>query len=172
MSTLAHLSSRHLNTDLYRLFVDESENVVCFYLFNLSGQLVGYQQYRPGASKEQNNDPKNGRYFTYTSPGKLGVWGLETFLFRTDILFLTEGVFDACHLHNLGLPAVATLSNNPKGLANWLSSLARWVVPVADNDKAGLALTQYGNESLICDSEKDLGDMTDEEVRHLLTKYL
>lgn len=172
MNTLAHLHSRHLNTSLYNMHVDSEENVVTFFLFNLSGQVVGYQQYRPGASKEQNNDPRNGRYYTYVTPNTLGVWGLETFLYKTDVLFVTEGVFDACRLHNLGLPAVAVLSNNPKGLANWLWSLARWVVVVADNDKAGLTLTKYGNDVLVCDSEKDLGDVSDAEVKLMLSKYL
>jgi hypothetical protein len=172
MSTLSHLTSRHLNTELYSVIVNEDDDVATFLLFNLSGQVVGYQQYRPGATKEKRNDPRNGRYFTYITPDTLGVWGLETFLFKRDVLFVTEGIFDACRLHNLGLPAVAVLSNNPRGLHSWLHSLARTVVAVADNDKAGLALMKFGDKALVCDTGKDLGDMTDEEVKELLQNYL
>lgn len=172
MDTLAHLHSRHLNPALYRVSVDEAEAVATFLLFNLSGQVVGYQQYRPGAPKTMSNDPRNGRYFTYVTKNMLGVWGLETYNFRNDYLFVTEGVFDACRLHNLGLPAVAVLSNNPKGLANFLFTVPRRVVVVADNDPAGKMLMEYGDEVLVCDAGKDLGDMTDGEVQSLLTRYL
>ena len=172
MSTMQHLLSRHLNPALYHVSVDEAESVATFLLFNLSGQVVGYQQYRPGAAKAQNNDPRAGRYFTYSPKHLLAVFGLETYHFRTDLLFVTEGVFDACRLHNLGLPAVAVLSNNPKGLANFLFAVPRRVVVVADNDPAGRMLMEYGDEVLVCNAGKDLGDMTDGEVQSLLTKYL
>ena len=57
-----HLKSRHLDLELHRPVLDEAEGVVTFYLWNLSGQLVGYQQYRPSGEKKPQNNPKQGKY--------------------------------------------------------------------------------------------------------------
>ena len=154
--------------DLHRPVLDPEEGVVTFYLWNLSGQLVGYQQYRPGASKEPNNNPKEGRYFTYRKQPTLAVWGVESLHLTPDVVFLTEGVFDACRLTELGVSALAVLSNNPTpDLRNWLTCLNRKVVVVADNDAAGRKLAEFGDEVVFCE-EKDLGDSSDEFVRELV----
>ena len=42
-----HLESRHLDVELHRPMVDDQERVATFYLWNLSGQLVGYQRPLP-----------------------------------------------------------------------------------------------------------------------------
>ena len=103
MDVRKHLLERGLNPELYTVSWDEE--TACFALWNLSGQWVGYQQYRPFAPKTCHNDPREGRYFTWAK-NRLAVWGLETWDFRQDLLFVTEGVFDACKLHNLGLPEI------------------------------------------------------------------
>lgn len=172
MTVRAHLLSRHLNPDRYHCVVDEENNVVTFFSFNLSGKVNGFQQYRPGASKEPNNCPREGRYFTYGSPGERVMWGMESFYYRDDVLFVTEGVFDAVRLHNLGLPAVAVFTCNPKDLTNWFGMINRKVVMVADDDKAGEFFLKLGHECLVCKGGKDLGDMTDEQVRDLVKEYL
>ena len=132
-------------------------------LWNLSGQYCGYQQYRPFAPKTTRNDPREGRYFTWAKD-RLAVWGLESWDFRSDVLFVTEGVFDACKLHNLGLPAVAVLANDPKRLRPWLGSLARLTVAVCDADSAGAKLGKLCDHSLTTQGGKDLGDMTPTQV--------
>ena len=172
MTVLAHLLSRHLDPDRYHCVVDEEGNTATFYTFNLSGKLNGFQQYRPGATKEPNNCPRNGRYFTYGSPAERVVWGMETFYFRKDVLFVTEGIFDAVRLHNLGLPAIAVFTCNPKDMLNWFGMLPRKIVFVADDDKAGVFFTKLGYECLVSNGGKDLGDMTDEQVRELVQDYL
>ena len=73
-----HLSSRHVNFFLHKVWLNEENRVATFPLYNLSGLMVGYQMYRPGASKERKNDPREGRYFTRKSEGTLAVWGLTT----------------------------------------------------------------------------------------------
>jgi DNA primase len=171
-TTTAHLLSRHLDPSSFRCVVDEEANIVTFYLFNLSGSIVGYQQYRPGAPKTFRNDPKDGRYFTHITKPNFGVWGLESFHYREDILFIVEGIFDAVRLHNLGLPAIAILANCPNGMNNWLMGLGRWIVVIADDDKAGKELLKFGDAGIICPGSHDLGGMTDDEVRTLLTHYL
>jgi hypothetical protein len=156
-----------LEVSRYGSAVSFDDETAAFLLFNLSGQLVGYQQYRPFADKKKHNDPKEGRYFTYAK-NNLAVWGLETFHYRDDVLFLTEGVFDACKLHALNLPAVAVLANDPKMLRPWLFALTRFGVAVCDNDSAGMELAKCANLALTCTTGKDLGDMTLAEVREFL----
>lgn len=77
MDMKEHLAGRHLNPSHYQMHWDGE--TACFYLFNLSGEFCGYQQYRPGASKTHKNSPKKGRYYTYLKDGSLGVWGLESY---------------------------------------------------------------------------------------------
>ena len=167
MDVKVHLLERGLNPDLYTVSWDDE--TACFALWNLSGQWVGYQQYRPFASKTCRNDPREGRYFTWAK-NRLAVWGLETWDFRPDVLFLTEGVFDACKLHNLGLPAVAVLANDPKSLRPWLGSLARRTVAVCDDDAAGAKLGRLCDRSVTTQGGKDLGDMTQDQVREFVSK--
>ena len=169
MDVKAHLLERGLDPDLYTVSWDEE--TACFALWNLSGQWVGYQQYRPFAPKTCRNDPREGRYFTWAK-NRLAVWGLETWHFRQDVLFVTEGVFDACKLHNLGLPAVAVLANDPKSLRPWLGSLARLTVAVCDDDAAGAKLGRLCRVSLTSQGGKDLGDMTQQQVVDFLRENL
>ena len=172
MDLLEHLKLRHLRTDLHKPVLDQDGGVATFYLWNLSGQLVGYHQYRPEASKAPSNNPKDSRYYTYRKQPTLAVWGVESLHLTPSVVFLTEGVFDACRLTELGVSALAALSNNPTpDLKNWLRSLNRKVVVVADNDKAGRALAKFGDEAVFCE-EKDLGDSSEEFVHELVYKYL
>lgn len=169
MDVKAHLLARGLNPDHYTVSWDDE--TAAFALWNLSGQWVGYQQYRPGAPKSVSNDPKMGRYFTYAK-NRTAVWGLETYHWRNDVLLVTEGVFDACKLHNLGLPAVAVLTNNPVSLRPWMSSLPRHTVAVCDDDAAGRALGKLCDRALSCPSGQDLGDMTQQQVLEFVEENL
>ena len=155
---------------LHNPVVDVEEDVATFYLWNLSGQMVGYQQYRRSAGKEKKNSPREGRYFTYRKAPTVAVFGVESLHLRPDVVFVTEGCFDAMRLTEMGYPAVAVLSNDPsKDVYNWLHSLGRKVVVVHDNDKAGLRLAKFGDFA-VTTGEKDLGDSSDEEVTNLLKK--
>jgi DNA primase len=166
-----HLKERHLNLELHRPMVDEVERVATFLLYNLSGQVVGYQQYRPEGEKKPQNNPKQGKYFTYRKQPTLGVWGVESLHLSPHVVFVTEGVFDAARLTERGYSAVAVLSNNTGwDLKNWLSMLNRRVVAVCDNDDAGRKLAKFGDVSVFCE-DHDLGDSSDEFVTELLRKY-
>ena len=160
MDILAHLESRHLQSRWYRFNYDD--DTATFYLYNLSGQITGYHQYRPNADKTIKNSPKEGRYFTY---GR-GVWGLECcdFSGRTGPLFITEGIFDACRLHNFGLSAIATLSNDVPALRAWIRATGMFSISICDNDIAGKKLAKLGDMAYIVKGEKDLGDMTHMQV--------
>lgn len=167
---LEHLKSRGLNPQRYSSVTVDSDSVT-FPLWNLSGQMVGYQVYKPKAEKNHKLEPKDQRYYTYVSRfgGKgpaLAVWGLET-VDNSKPLYLVEGVFDACRLHNLGLSAVAVLSCDPKHLKSWLNTLPQPKVAVCEGDSAGRKMAKYGDSVVYLPEGKDVGELTDEE----LTKY-
>lgn len=174
MNLKQHLRERHLDLELHRPMLDEAEGVATFYLWNLSGQIVGYQQYRPFASKSFDNNPREGRYFTYRNRHypTVGVWGLESFYLTPGVLFVVEGVFDAARLTELGVSAIAVLGNDPQAdTRNWLMSLNRLIVVVADNDKAGRELAKFGHVAVFTE-DHDLGDSSEEFVNSLIQKYV
>jgi len=163
-----HLMDRYLNLALHRPVVDEVERVATFFLWNLSGQLVGYQQYRPEGEKKPQNNPKQGRYFTYRKQPTHTVWGVESLCLTPNVVFLTEGVFDAARLTNRGFSSLAMLSNNPNhDVRNWLTCLNRKAVAVCDNDAAGRRLAKFGDVAVFT-QDKDLGDSDEEFVTNLL----
>lgn len=173
-----HLLDRHCDLSLYRVYLDAENDIVTFLLWNLSGQVVGYQHYRPFAPKNQKNDPKAGRY--YTRPGvegdeegprearkKLAFFGVEI-LDRPGPVYLVEGIFDAVRLHNKGLAALAVLMNDPKKLRPFFRALGRETIAICDNDKAGRKLAKCGNRSFVVEGSKDLGDMTETQLTEFL----
>lgn len=166
-----HLKSRHLDLKLHRPMLSD-EGVATFYLYTTTGKLAGYQQYRPSADKKKNNDPKDGRYYTYRTPGMMSLWGVESLHLTPDVVFLTEGVFDAARLTSRGTSALALLSNNfQPELHNYLRFLNRRVVAVCDNGPAGVKLSKFGHESVTVTEFNDLGDATDDYVTSLLLHY-
>lgn len=172
MTVEENLRSRHLDIKLHRPIIDEVEGIATFFLWNFSGQLIGYQQYRPFVLEKKTNDPKASRYFTLSKQPTIVVWGLESFYLRDDVVFITEGVFDAARLTYLGFPAIALLSCDPKkDTKNWLRMLNRRVIAVCDNDAngSGIKLSKFGDEAYFLES-KDLGDSSDEEVESFLFK--
>ena len=174
METLTqHLKTRHMDVELHHPVVDEVERVATFYLWNLSGQLVGYQQYRPEGEKKPNNNPREGKYYTYRKQPTVVVWGVESLHLTPHVVFLTEGVFDAARLTERGVSALAILScNTGWDLRNWLSMLNRKVVAVCDGDKAGAQLAKFGNVSLCMLGGKDLGDADDATVDMLVREFV
>jgi hypothetical protein len=173
VTVLENLKSRHVDLNVHTAWVDEEEGVATFPLWNLSGQMVGYQQYRPAGDKKSFNHPKDGRYFTWRKDKVVGVWGLESWSF-SNVLFVTEGVFDAARLTAHGVSAIATLSNDvDPSLKRWLWTIrkSRLVVAVCDNDAAGRKLASCGNRYHVMDEGKDMGDASDEYVRNFLKSY-
>ena len=137
-----------------------------FMLYNPHGKLVGYQVYRPGASKEKRNDPREGRYYTYLPREVDGFYGLEQ-----DVggpLYVVEGIFKAVKLHNLGYSAVAVLGATPKRLNSWFRAVRqqRPVLAIGDADSAGAELVRIVGRGF--QSPRDLDEMTDEEVLCLI----
>jgi hypothetical protein len=169
-----HLLQRHLNLELHRPFLDEELNIATFYCWNLSGQLVGYQQYNPNGDKKIFNSKLEGKYYTYRNKNHqtVVVWGTESLYQSDGVVYLTEGIFDAARMTNVGQSALAAMANNPpKDYRNWLQMLNRPVVAVCDNDDAGRKLAKFGHYVEVVPDGKDLGDAPDDYVRYLLNKY-
>lgn len=176
-----HLKLRNLQLERYNhVSVDDENEVVTFPLWNLSGQMVGYQQYRPWGSKSVNNDRETGKYYQHIPFGKIGVWGVETLSYNPHLVFMCEGKFDACQIHNFELPAIAVLGNNPLHLVPWLKALGRKVIAIPDDDVAGVSLGKLAHEVLsvapflegVNHGSRDLGRLSPEQVKILLSSYL
>jgi len=174
MNIYSHLQERHLNLELHRPIVDEETGIVTLYCYNLSGQIVGYQQYNPKGDKKTNNSKSEGKYYTYKSKqlNTVVLWGVESLYQSNGVVYLTEGIYDAARLTNRGQSALATLTNNPpKDYRNYLKLLNRPIVAVCDNDVAGRRLAKYGDYVEIVPDGKDLGDANEDYVSYLIDKY-
>ena len=165
---LDHLKSRGMNPNLYSVAIDEQERIATFYLYNINGHIVGYQQYRPDADKKQKNDPKDGRYFTYLPKDTDGVFGLELLNKSDRTIYVTEGIFKAAVLHRLGYNAIAVLTSTPKRLKPWFKIMkATWnLVAIGDPDDAGRRLVNMVKNGF--QSPLDLDEMADEDIISLL----
>lgn len=171
MNVTQHLKDRFVNIDLHRFLVDDENSIATALLYNLSGKICGFQQYRPGADKKPNNDPREGRYYTHKTEGTLVVFGVETLHLTPGLVFLVEGMFDAARLSSRGFSSLAVLSNNPtQDLKGFLKCLNRKVVVVYDNDAPGKKLAAFGDKA-VCLASKDVGDASEEELDQLLEKY-
>lgn len=173
MNVLKHLKSRHFDSAVHTVWVDDDEGVATYPLWNLTGQMVGYQQYRPSATKKRDNHPRDSRYFTWRKDKVVGAWGLESWKF-SNTLFVTEGVFDACRLTSRGFSAVALLSNDiDSSTREWLYMVKsnRFVVAVCDNDVAGRKLAKCGHVAHVMEDGKDMGEASDEYVTNFLKEY-
>jgi DNA primase len=160
MTTLdVHLKKRQF----YHKDVVVFHETAYFYLWNLSGQLTGYQQYKYLAPKKGNN-PKELRYFTRGT----GVWGLQYLNSSLSTLYVVEGVFDAVKLHNLGLNCIAALGNSPKHMKTWLNTLKYKTVAVCDGDRAGLELADCTDQSVVLPEGEDLGSLEEKLIIKLL----
>ena len=168
-----HLVERHLDVSLYS-GVWFGEGVVVFGLWNLMGQLVGYQQYRPHASKTQRNDPKEGRYYTFCSKeggrGSVTAWGLETVRPGNPIL-LCEGIFDACRLHKAGITALALLGSDPVHLREWLGLFSQPLVSVVQGDEAGKKLAKYAGTGLQLPQGHDVGSLSQADFYRIFNRF-
>lgn len=170
METLKqHLIDRGMEPDKYQISYDHDEGIITFLLYNGTGNIVGYQQYRPSQpSKQKKNDPKSGRYYTYLPKETDGVFGLDVLNVTDRTIYIVEGVFKAAVLHRLGYNAIAVLTSTPKRLKPWFRILRQtWnLVAIGDNDDAGRKLVSIVGKGF--QSPIDLDEMTDYNILKLL----
>ncbi|RZK44061.1 MAG: hypothetical protein EOO61_04510 [Hymenobacter sp.] len=158
-----HLLERGMNPHLYGVSWDEHE--ACIPLRDLSGKCTGYLRYRPWGDKK-GKDPLTCKYKPTVPKSTMAVFGVETLAYPGN-LYVVEGAFKACKLHNLGFAALAVQGSDPSSVRNQVFLLRQYrnVVCIGDNDKAGRVFTNgLGGFT----SPRDLDEMTDEEVKELL----
>lgn len=159
------LSRRWVKT--VRVFVDEASCTATFLLYGLFTQkLLGYQTYNPKSLAKKVNDPRLSRYYTYQprvkQSGDYAVFGTE-YVQGSDLLFVTEGIFEAVRLLEMGYDAIAILcSSPPEELVTELHRRWERVVWCGDNDPAGNKSSMAKN-SLRMYFEEDL-DETDQST--------
>jgi hypothetical protein len=163
-----HLISRGMDPSLYGPALDDENRVATFYLYNLSGQIAGYQQYRPEGSKKNNNDPREGKYFTRAGFQKNVVFGLEFHNPNDRRMFVTEGIFKAGVLHRLGYNAIAVLGGTPKPLRPWFFAMEGNfdMIAIGDPDSTGQKLVNTVGKGWC--SPVDLDEMMDYDIEEML----
>lgn len=171
----SHLLQRGLDLRNYSsVYVSEEEYSATFLLWNLSGQLVGYQEYRPLGSKKEKKDLSKMKYRTQVGQGfHQPVWGLESILPTTKQIFLVEGIFDAAKLHQAGVSALAIFSSgSSRQLAQFLNLLPYRLISILDNDDSKKSFSSFSDRTLITPSPyKDVGEMPVSEIRTFLSEH-
>lgn len=159
----AHLLNRGMNPNLYP-FAGIERDVARFPMYDFSGRMTGFNQYRPNGEKKAPNDPQLGKYFSYVSDKQVSVFGLESFLFSKQI-YLVGGMFKAATLHRLGYTALRVSGVSPKALLPQLQLLRRPWYAIGDNDLEGVTfVSRYGGFQSPC----DVDEMPDEAVHQML----
>jgi hypothetical protein len=173
-----HILSRGVDPNVTYFIHDDMSNNTYFFLYNLSGDCVGYQKYNSDNSKEDGLGWM-GRYFTKvnkeaTGHTKIAVYGLETYDIKKDYIFIVEGVFDVIKIHNIGEPAIANLGCSLSRQAkNWYNTLPQKKIVIQDRDDAGTELGVIGDYIYTTpEPYKDLGDMPQEEVNKFIENIL
>lgn len=166
-NTYQHLVERGMNPDLYYgMAYDEENDAVTFPLWNLSGQMVGYQIYRPTINDKKINDENLGRYYTYLPRGVDGAFGMD--LIDPDSkepIYCVEGVFKAAVLHRLGYQALALLTSTPKRWKPWFRIMrkTRRLIGIGDPDPAGQKLVNIVGAGSVTPYQ-DLDEMSDADI--------
>jgi hypothetical protein len=177
-NTTSHLKGRGIDTEKTRVIIDEESGDTFFFLYNLTGQMVGYQKYNPKFPKKGQNsknlgNPKDTKYYNWVGEEdegkKIAVWGLESYNVSDKYMFITEGIFDIARAHEAGYPGIAVLGNDPTPqLKFWLKTLPQIKVVIYDNDVAGKKLRKLGDYSFSVETGKDLNDLTPEQAKIFL----
>lgn len=158
-----------------KVFVDRDNCRATFLLYGLkSERLLGYQTYNPKSLDKKSNDPLNGRYFTYQPrtkhSGDYAVFGSE-YVEGRDIVFITEGIFEAVRLIEMGYDAIAVLcSSPPEGMVREIHRRWKKVVWCGDNDKAGNSSSLVDNSERMC-FNKDLDEVDEQTLVSEISKF-
>ena len=167
---IKHLLQRYYDPSRYvHQHIDHQERVLTVLLHNLSGQYVGFQQYRPDVKEKRHNDPRESRYFTYAPRDTSALWGFESYDSSKADIYVVEGIFKAAALHSVGQNAVAVLTANPTKMKSllWLLNIDHNVIAIGDNDAAGAQLVKLVGRGFQSD---DLDEMSLEDVDALIRR--
>lgn len=166
-----HLRSRWFDPGRYSGVWIEPGVSVTVAMWNFSGQMVGYQKYQPDAPRLHDNSV-NSRYHTWFGQGLIGCWGMESLDWRSDVVFLVEGIFNASRLHWHKLPALALIANDPKHLGNWLSMLPHRRIAALDGDAASIKLTKYAHQFIQMPPGEDVSSLSENQFQEFFAPWL
>lgn len=140
-SLLECLADRNFDILLHpETVIDSPNRVITFPLYNLSGQMVGFQEYRPDqADKGQNSYLQRHlhRYYAHNRRCNTVCWGLQSLHWDVPYVFVQEGVFDTAPFHSLGVPAVAMLGFDNQEAYKALRTSGKKLYTLADADRSG-----------------------------------
>lgn len=154
----------------FKLGYSETQDMICIPVHNSDGLCVGFVG-RSIEGKEFKNTPK--------LPKSKVLFNLNRVKTASRV-YVVESSFDAIRLDQVGFPAVATLGANVS--SSQIELLRKYfnnVVLIADNDEAGKIMSdrlseKMGNLITIIQPDKkykDIGDMTDDEIKKLEFKF-
>lgn len=171
---IQHLLDRGIDSNITHFIHDVETNNTYFFLYNLSGEFIGYQRYNPNYSKKNGNNYKN-MYFTKVKKSLTGhnvmkLFGLEKYDISKSYLFVAEGIFDIIKIHNMGEPGVANLGCSVSSQdKNWYSTIPQIKIVIQDKDEAGSELGKIADYSYtVPEPYNDLGEMPQEEVNKFI----
>ncbi len=179
-----HLRDRGVDIDSTKVYFDKKLNIADFLLYNKEGKLIGFQRYNPVGSKKGKVEESDLKYKTIVPNDSYklhSVWGMNHIDWNNiNVLFITEGIFDAMKIKNMGLPVLALLTNSGNNslktqLKLWTSPRKIPIIAILDNDEndSGLKLKKMSDMFFITpDPYKDLGDMPQEKVNEFIKDIL
>lgn len=148
--------------------IDHENELYTRLMYNLCGQLVGYQRYNWKATKEKKNQ-ETGRYYTYFTKGfksiSISLMGFEHLKYG-ETLYLVEGMFEQATANAYGVNCLAVLSNNPQHLKNWLYTYPGKIIALCQNDPAGKVLQKMADSAIML--PQDVDELSKQELLNLI----
>lgn len=151
-----HLESRSCFEEFVEFWADDEAHVVTFPLYDITHNLIGYQQYRPDGDKKS-HEKECAKYWTHHLPGTSRFWIPKTYDSSKRIVFVQEGIFSATPLVTLGHNVVAILSSDNKDALKNLRIQGHYLIGICDGDQAGKKLSRHLDDAIILPEGEDVG---------------
>ena len=170
---IEYFKSRKLNKNSitkFQLGYSDKQGMITIPVHSPDGMCVGFV----GRSVE-GKDFKNSTHL----PKSKVLFNLHR-VKTSDIVYVVESSFDAIRLDQVGLPAVATLGANvSRTQTDLLQKYFNNIVVIPDNDEAGRSMSQKIIDRLgsrvsiikLDDNYKDIGDMSDDQIKNLEFRF-
>jgi DNA primase len=168
-----YFEGRRISQDSMKKFdlgYSDNNDMVTIPMHSPEGMLVGFvaRSVEGKQFKNTNNLPKSKILFNLHR------------VKASKVIYVVESSFDAIRLDQVGFPAVATLGANvSRTQIELLDKYFTNIVVIADNDEAGGGMVErvtkrLGNKITVTKIEKqykDIGDMTDDEIKKLEYRF-
>lgn len=170
---ISYFSGRKINIDSINKFglgFSEKQDMVTVPVHSPDGMLLGFVA-RSIEGKEFKNTPGLPKSKTLFNLNRVKT---------ANKVYVVESSFDAIRLDQVGFPAVATLGANVSGMQiDLLQKYFNDIIVIADNDEAGGNMKNRLLEKLggrvsviqLNNKYKDIGDMSDDDIKSLEFKF-